>query len=421
MKKNSSTGDLKMSSNERLFLETNSLFRPKKYLNLAPRGLKIYTFNAGFKKVLEDLLIIVFEKVVNSAYSYSKTSTPSAPLIWGKKYNRGKTKAVIVNSGNANAHTGIEGLKLIDKYVSSLSSLLNCKKNQILVSSTGVIGELFEPDLILKCINKININKSNDILNAAKSIMTTDTYPKVSIKKIEINKCKFNIYGIAKGSGMISPNMGTMLAYIFIEASVPIKLLKNLLKHNIENTFNSISVDSDTSTSDTLALFSLNQYEINLNKRKNYDLLNSALYDVMRDLSLKIIKDGEGLYKLIKVNVCNSKSKKQAKNIAFSIINSPLVKTAITGEDANWGRIIMAIGKTEEKINQNKIKIKFGNILLCKGGAINKKINYEKLNLYMKNHIVEIFVDINNGIKEYTAYGNNLTNQYININSNYRS
>ena len=198
--------------------------------------------------------------------------------------------------------------------------------------------------------------------------MTTDTYPKISIQNVKIDNIKFKIYGIAKGSGMIKPNMGTMLAYIFIEISVSKKILERLLKYNLDNTFNAISVDSDTSTSDTLVLFSLNKKKVNLLKNKNLLVLNEAIYKIMRDLSLKVIQDGEGLSKLIKVNVQKSKSKNQAKNIAFSIVDSPLVKTAIAGEDANWGRVIMAIGKSKERIEQNNLKIFFGKNLVCENG-----------------------------------------------------
>ncbi len=421
MKKNSSTKDLNLTSNERLFLESRSPFDPLKYPDFKPKGFKIYTFNAGFKKKLDDLLIIIFDEVINIANIYSKTTTPSAPIIWDKKNNKGRVKALIVNSGNANAHTGIKGINLIDKYIKFLSKTINCKKNEVFVSSTGVIGELFDSKLIIDQIINMQNTKTKSLVDAAKSIMTTDTYPKVSIKKIKIGNKQLKIYGIAKGSGMINPNMGTMLAYIFIEASLSKSILYKLLKNNFDNTFNSISVDGDTSTSDTLAIFSLNQVKINFSIKKNFEIINSSLFEVMQDLSLKVVKDGEGISKLIKLNVLNCKTKIQAKNIAFSIINSLLVKTAIAGEDANWGRIIMAIGKSEEKINQNKIKIFFGSIMLCQNGYINKKINFSHLNKYMKRKVIEITVDIQNGKKNHTVYGNDLTYEYIRINADYRS
>ncbi len=421
MNKNSSTKDLNLSNNERLAFESSSIFKPKKYIDIKPKGFRVYVLNAGFKKRLNDLLIIVFDKIINVSSLYSKTSTPSAPIIWDKLNNNGNVKALIVNAGNANAHTGKKGLKIIDKYVKHLCEFIGCKKNEVLVSSTGVIGEIFDPNCIINQINKINLKKSNTILEAAKTIMTTDTYPKISIKNVKIKKEKFKIYGFAKGSGMIQPNMGTMLAYIFIEPKISQVSLKNLLKKNVDYTFNSISVDSDTSTSDTICLFSTEANEYYCKSKRDLKILSSSLFELMQDLSLKVIKDGEGITKLTKIEVINSKTNKQAKNIAFSIANSPLVKTAISGEDANWGRVIMSIGKTEEKINQDKIKVYFGKNLVCKNGSIYNKINLSKINNYMKNKIIEIKVDLKIGNKSHIVYGNDLSNDYIKINADYRS
>ncbi len=397
-----------------------SIFKPKKIKDFNPSGLKIFTFNAGFKKKDKDLLLIIFDKIVNVCCVYSKTSTPSAPIIWDKKNNKGKAKALVVNSGNANAHTGKDGLKIIDKYVKALSKKIDCKFNEVLVSSTGVIGEKFNPNLIIDKFKKINSKNKNGLLESAKAIMTTDTFPKVSIKNINLDNQSFKIYGIAKGSGMIQPNMGTMLVYVFIECEISKQLINRLLKNNLDNTFNSITVDSDTSTSDTLMMFSVGNKNINLNK-KNFKILNNKIFELMHDLSLQVIKDGEGVSKLIRVNVLNARSKNQAKKIAFSIANSPLVKTAVAGEDANWGRVIMAIGKTEENINQNKIKVLFGNNVVCENGSISKKINIRKLNNYMKNKTIEINVKLNLGKYFHTVHGNDLTFEYLKINADYRS
>ena len=240
MNKKSSTTELKLTSNERLSLNNKINLYPKKYINFVPEGLQLFTFNSGFKKQLDDLLIVVFDQVV-----YSKTSTPSAPIIWDKKNNKGNVKALVVNSGNANAYTGSKGIQVINEYVDYLCSKIKCKKSEVLVSSTGVIGEIFKSTKIIKNIAKIYKTKNTSLLNAAKSIMTTDTYPKISIQNVKIDNIKFKIYGIAKGSGMIKPNMATMLAYIFIEISVSKKILERLLKYNLDNTFNAISVDSD--------------------------------------------------------------------------------------------------------------------------------------------------------------------------------
>ncbi len=421
MNNKSSTKDLSLSSNERLSVKNKSIFAPKEYDNCRPKGFKIYTFHAGFKKKLNDLLVIVFDEPATSVNVYSRSSTPSAPIIWDKKYNKGKVKSLIVNSGNANAHTGKKGIAIIDYYVDFLSRIVGCKKSEILVSSTGVIGEFFHPKLITNAISKINNQKPVKLIEAAKAIMTTDTYPKVVIKNIKINQTYFKIYGIAKGSGMIHPNMATMLVYIFIDAIVPKRILKKLVKNNLENTFNSISNDSDTSTSDTMILFSLKKTKIDFNIKKNFKVLNTGLFAVMRDLAIKVVKDGEGLSKLLIVHVAKSRSQKQAKKIAFSIINSPLVKTAVSGEDANWGRVIAAIGKSQEKINQNKIQLYFGKYLICKNGMAYNKLNLSKVNNYMKSNTIEISVNLNIGKEKFTAYGNDLTHEYIRINAEYRS
>jgi len=413
------TKDLNLKSNERLFLKNRSPFAPKNFKDLKPKGFKIFTFNSGFKKKNEDLLIIVFDKKINIACKYSLTTTPSAPIIWDKENNQGECKALIVNSGNANAHTGKEGLKNIDIYVSKLAKFLNCSSKDILVSSTGVIGEQLNPKLICKKIKLLSLSKEKKLVDAARSIWTTDTFVKTSVHNLKLDNQNIKIYGFAKGSGMINPNMGTMLAYIFIDCEIKKNKLKKLLSENLDDTFNSISVDSDTSTSDTLVVFSNPLKKINI--QKNYHKISEGLKKVMKELSMKIITDGEGIKKLIKVRISEAKNKNQAKNIAFSIVNSPLLKTAIAGEDANWGRVIMAIGKTQEKINQEKIMIKFGEILLTKNGNKKSNLSIAKVDRYMKNKIIEIEVSLGLGNVSKVVYGNDLNNEYIRINADYRS
>ena len=424
MDKNSSTKDLSLSSNERLFLKKNSesLFKYPVIKNFKSPELKFYTFHAGFKKKHEDILFVVFNKAAPLAAVYSKTSTPSAPIIWDKKNNKGLCKILIINSGNANAHTGDKGIKNIDKYVNEASRIFKCPKNQIMVSSTGVIGEQINVNKILSVYPLFRKSNQTDLLSAAKSIMTTDTYPKMKVEKIKIGKKIIRIFGFAKGSGMISPNMGTMLAYIFIETNIPKKILKKMLLSNLDNSFNSISVDGDTSTSDTLMLFSLSKNnEKKIISEAILKKIEISLKKIMHNLALQVVSDGEGISKLIEVYVSGGKTYKQASSVAFSIANSPLVKTAIAGGDANWGRVIMAIGKSDLNLIQKKIKLKFGRYLLAINGQMYQKINIKKLDHYMENKIIKIDVDLGLGKFNRKVYASDLTHEYIKINADYRS
>jgi len=398
-----------------------SPFKPKKFIRFKPNFFKIYTFNAGFKKYKKDLLVICFEKPVYCSCVFTKSFTPAAPIIWSKNNNKNLCKVLIVNSGNANAFTGQKGIKNIDDYVKFTSNYFGCKTDQIFVSSTGVIGEQINKNLILDKIKLINNSKTGNILDAAKAIMTTDTFPKISKEDIIIQNKRYKIYGIAKGSGMISPNMGTMLAYIFMDLPLNKNEIKQLLSKNIDDTFNSITVDGDTSTNDTVMLFSQkNEKKINITNKLRTQL-NEKIKKVMSSLAKQIVLDGEGITKMIEVNVLNAKTKKQAKNIAFSIANSLLVKTAIHGKDANWGRVVMAIGKTEEKIVQEKIVLRFGNLIVAKNGMMNKKINLKNLDKYMKRRKIVINVELNIGTKKHTVFSSDLSNKYIEINADYRS
>ena len=367
-------------------------------------------------------MVVVFSNLAPVSIVYSKTSTPAAPIIWDKKNNRGYCKILIVNSGNANAHTGEDGIKAINTYVKVASRTFNCKLNEILVSSTGVIGEQLDISKIIKNLSFSHDLKSKDLLAAAKAIMTTDTFAKISFKEIKIGNEKIRIFGFAKGSGMIYPNMGTMLAYVFVEANLTKSSLKKIITSNLDSSFNSISVDGDTSTNDTMMLFSLFDKDRKLVKNlKKLERISSEVKDIMHQLSMRIVCDGEGISKLIKIKIFNSKTYKQASKIAFSIANSQLVKTAIAGEDANWGRVIMAIGKTNEKIIQNKIKLKFGKYLVAKNGEMYSKINLKELDIYMKKKEIEISIDLGLGKFERTVFTSDLTHEYIRINADYRS
>jgi len=422
MPKNSTSKEFTFSKNERLDLKNIPLFQFPEAKKITSNFVKFYTFQVGFKKKREDLLLAIFNFPVPFSAVYSKTSTPSAPIIWDKNYTKDLCKVLIVNAGNANAHTGDEGIKNINQYVNEAAIFFNCPVSQIFVSSTGVIGEQLDPNKIINVYSLINESNQKDLLSAAKAIMTTDTFSKTIIKKIQIGSKEIRIFGFAKGSGMICPNMGTMLAYIFIEEDIPKNILKKLLLSSLDESFNSISVDGDTSTSDTVVLFSLSERKNNkILKLQDRIKIASALKDVMFNLALQIVSDGEGISKLMSINITGGKDYKQVSAVAFSIANSPLVKTAIAAEDANWGRIIMAIGKSDTRIDQNKINLKFGSLLVASNGKMNHKINIIKLDNYMKKKIIEINVDLGIGKYKRTVYSSDLTHEYIRINGDYRS
>ena len=261
-------------------------------------------------------------------------------------------------------------------------------------------------------------------MKVALAIMTTDTQPKIAMEECKIGNTTVKIYGIAKGSGMIQPNMATTLAYIFTDADISNDVLKKLLKKNIENTFNAISCDGDTSTNDMVSIFSTGKAKntliktINDKKIKSFD---ESLNSLLLNLAKRVVADGEGATKFVTINVLNTKTEQDAKKIGFSIANSPLVKTAIAGEDPNWGRIIMAIGKSDVDINLNKLSIKFGDLVIVNKGKIHNQYNESEAAKYMKGLDINLSVDIGNGKKSFTVYTMDLTNEYIKINSDYRS
>jgi glutamate N-acetyltransferase/amino-acid N-acetyltransferase len=334
---------------------------------------------------------------------------------------------------------GYKGLKEIAEEVSQQLSKKqiededNPKKiqsNEILFGCTGTIGEKYPTEKIIKSIpnliNKIKYTQNKLIwMKAALGIITTDTKPKLSMEECEIGNKKIKIYGIAKGSGMIFPNMATTLGYIFTDANLSNDILNKLLQKNIETTFNAISCDGDTSTNDMVSIFStgkVNNPNINSIKDKKIESFDKALHSVLLSLSKRIVDDGEGASKFISINVTKAKTENDAKKIAFSIANSPLVKTAIAGNDPNWGRIIMAIGKTDIDISTKKLSIKLGPIKIIEKGQLLKSYLEDDATVYMKeSKKIEISVELNIGKKNFTAYTMDFTKKYIEINADYRS
>lgn len=394
------------------------------------KNVKIATLNSGVKyQNRDDFLLVSFEKEVNIAGVFTTSSTAAAPVLWCQKnIKNGKAKALIVNAGNANAFTGIDGEKTVLATAKEAAKALNCLKEEIFISSTGVIGEVLSADLMTNAVKKAAQNlefNSNSFTKAAKAIMTTDLSEKLTSKTCQINGQEIELTGFAKGSGMIQPNMATMLGYIFTNANISAACLSEILKEVVQDSFNAITVDSDTSTNDTVLLFA--------DKSANNDLITSpfdenladfkkALFELCLDLAKKIVIDGEGATKLIEVEVNGAENKEMAKICALAVANSPLVKTAIAGNDPNWGRIVMAVGKSCPSLNQNDLIIKMGDFLMTKDGKVHPEYDEEKIHQYLlKNK--EVKITINLGIKNasFTAYTCDLTEGYIKINKDYRS
>lgn len=399
-------------------------------------NIKLATINCGLKyKNRDDLLLIKFPEHTAVAGVFTKSSMAAAPVKWCEEnIITGKARALIVNAGNANACTGLEGKKAIGRITNKVAEILHCKPGEVLMSSTGVIGERLKDELITSAIpslvSKLSEEKSA-WTNAAKAIITTDTFPKSVSRTIKIDGKTVIINGFAKGSGMIAPNMATMLGYIFTDANICAKLLQCLLGQVNEETFNSITVDSDTSTNDTVLLFATKQakhYEIKDIDDENLLGFKNTLKELMLDLAKQIVVDGEGATKLIEIEVIGAKSKSSAKTIALTIANSPLVKTAIAGSDPNWGRIIMAIGKSEQTIKPEKIGIKIGKFTIVQNGELIGNYDEKPVHKYLQEKEIKITVIINLSEKlqenlehSATVWTCDLTEGYIKINKDYRS
>ncbi len=405
-------------------------------------GVSVSTVNANlYENPRDDLVMFYFREGANHASVYTQSKIISENLKWNLSNKPKKIFSLLVNTRNANCFTGKQGYKSLEKIAEKLSTVLTekqkvdedeprkIKSKEIIFGCTGTIGEIFPEEKIKikipELIDKIKYTQNKYIwMKAALGIMTTDTQPKMAMEECLIGNSRIKIFGIAKGSGMIQPNMATTLGYIFTNADLSNDILKKLLKKNISSTFNAITCDSDTSTNDMLTFFSTGKVKhskvtnINDEKLKEFD---KALNKVLLNLAKRIVADGEGATKFISIKVENCKTENDAKKIAFSIANSPLVKTAISGEDPNWGRIIMAIGKAGVQINIDNLSIKFGDLFIIQGGKLSINYTEEKASHYMKSENIEIIIDICNGSKNFTAYTMDLTEKYIEINSDYRS
>ncbi len=394
------------------------------------KGVKLATAEANIKyKNRDDVLLVKFDKEAEVAGVFARSSFTASPVNWCRKnIKKGKALALIVNSGNANSFTGTKGDESLDRVVSKVANLLNCSKDLIFMSSTGVIGEVLKDDKITNKLPELIKKLASDEeswLKASKAIMTTDLTEKHICRTAKIGEVEVKINGFAKGSGMIAPNMATMLGYAFTDANISSKILQQILSDISERTFNAITVDSDQSTNDTVLLFATKvakNKDITDFNAQELDDFKLKLEELMLELAQKIVIDGEGATKLIEIKVSGAKSKDSAKKIAFSIANSPLVKTAIAGEDPNWGRIVMAIGKTEEKVNQGDLFINIGDFEIVKNGEISGDYSEKNVHQYLKNKNIKIDVIIGKDHdNSFTVWTCDLTEGYIKINKDYRN
>ncbi len=390
----------------------------------------------------DDLTLFHFQEGANFAAVYTTSKITSASINWNLGRKRHFVKALLVNTKNANTFTGVKGAQGLKEIAHALSKALTIKSSQaptgvsevvkitdLLFASTGVIGEEF-PYLKIKnnisdLVKKLKTDQNKFIwFKAASAIMTTDTKPKLAYEECKIGNKLIKISAVAKGSGMIAPNMATMLSFIFTDANIPSVFLKSMLKKVCATTFNSITVDGDTSTNDMVAIFATGKAK----NSKIYNILDPKLQDFEKalhrlclNLSKQIVVDGEGAKKFITINVIGARSTAMAKNIGFSIANSPLFKTAIAGEDPNWGRIAMAVGKSGENIIANKVQIKIGDKLVAEQSKIAKDYNEKDLKEYMKWDSIDVEVNLNLGSGFFTVYTCDFTHDYIDINADYRN
>lgn len=404
---------------------------PKSYPEMpAVRGVRMATAAAGIKyKNRTDVLLMVFDEPASVAGVFTRSKCPSAPVDFCREnLSHGKARAVVVNSGNANAFTGVKGKAATQLTADSASKAVGCQTNEVYLASTGVIGEPLDASKFAGVLGDMHSGAVGDFwLEAAKAIMTTDTYPKVATRTAQIDGVTVVINGIAKGAGMIAPDMATMLSFVVTDADIAPAALQALLSEGVGPTFNSVTVDSDTSTSDTLLMFATGkaaadgQKAIETADDPRLVSFRQALNELLKDLALLVVRDGEGARKMVAVTVTGAESDTAAKRIALSIANSPLVKTAVAGEDANWGRIVMAVGKSGEMADRDRLAIWFGDIRVAVNGERDPEYSEAATTAVMQQEDIAIRADIGLGNGQATVWTCDLTKEYVAINGDYRS
>ena len=388
------------------------------------KGVRFATAAAGVKyQGRTDVMLAVADAGSSVAGVFTKSATRAAPVLdcqskIGRDSDAGV--AILVNSGNANAFTGKHGVVSVNAITTAVAAGTGIPADRVFTSSTGVIGEPLPHERVIGVINTLTASLKEDALeDAAHAIMTTDTYAKGAGAVIETSEGPIHISGVAKGSGMIAPDMATMLVYIFTDAKIAQRDLQQLINETTDKTFNCITVDSDTSTSDTLMALATGASGVDVSRHS--DAFHAALYDVMLSLSHQVVKDGEGATKFVEINITGASNDTDAKTHAMAIANSPLIKTAIAGEDPNWGRVVMAIGKSGAPADRDRLSISFGDIIVAKEGWVAENYSEEAGANYMKNDHIVINVDLGIGAGQSTVWTCDLTHGYIEINADYRS
>jgi glutamate N-acetyltransferase / amino-acid N-acetyltransferase len=404
---------------------------PKSVPTLPPiDGVRLATAEAGIRyKNRTDVLYVTLPKNTAVAGVFTQSKCPSAPVEWCRKnLERGTARVLIVNSGNANAFTGKTGAQAVKLTAEIAARAAGCKPAQVFLASTGVIGEPLDAKKFEGVLDKCHARtQPGGWLDAAKAIMTTDTFPKVATRRATLGGVEVTINGMAKGAGMIAPDMATMLSFVFTDAPVAAPVLQALLKKGAERSFNCVTVDGDTSTSDTLLLFATGAAaqrgapEVVSTADRRLRPFKDALDEILVDLAQQVARDGEGARKFVTVRVTGATNAKSAKRIAMSIANSPLVKTAVAGEDANWGRVVMAVGKAGEPADRDRLSIWFGNIRVAVKGARDPSYSEAKTSTYMKGDAIAIRADLGLGRGEAVVWTCDLTKAYVEINGDYRS
>jgi glutamate N-acetyltransferase/amino-acid N-acetyltransferase len=407
---------------------TLSPLAPEAFPKLPPiAGVRLGTVAAGVKyKDRPDVTFMAFPEGTVVAGVFTRSLTPGAPILWCRhalETSGGRSRALVVNAGNSNVFTGEEGYNASAETARAAARLLNCPAEDVMISSTGVIGVPLPYEKIINALPSVALGEDNWEA-AARGIMTTDTFPKGATATASVAGVTVTINGIAKGSGMIEPNMATMLAYVVTDAAIGQGALDAVLRDVNERSFNAITVDSDTSTSDTLLLFATGQAGNTPVTDASDPALagfKAALEVVMGDLARQVVRDGEGAQKFITIEVGGAETDAAAKRVAKMIANSPLVKTAIAGEDANWGRIVAAVGKSYEKVDPKRLAVTFGGQRLTDNGRVSPGYDEDALTRHLKGREIDIAVDLGVGGGKATVWTCDLTHGYIAINADYRS